>query len=138
MNRKLMKLYAATALAVVAAALFSSTVFAAIATNTIDALATVSPSGNGIRVTGPIQVTADERVEVRATVTQRSTGAVAEGSTMFRGTGASQQWEAVVHVRGDAKFIPGPATAVGMASTFVRGKAADAHQWLVNITLVAN
>ena len=33
-------------------------------------------------------------------------------------------------------FQEGPATAVAVALTTVRGETTDAHQWLVNITLV--
>jgi len=31
----------------------------------------------------------------------------------------------------------GPATAVAVGRTTVRGDTTDAHQWLVNITLIA-
>jgi hypothetical protein len=41
---------------------------------------------------------------------------------------------AVTH--GKASFEEGPATAVALGSTTSRGQATDAHQWLVDITLV--
>jgi hypothetical protein len=37
---------------------------------------------------------------------------------------------------GGARFEPGPATAVGLGRTTVRGEATNAHQWLVIISLV--
>src|SRR5438552_2798519 len=40
------------------------------------------------------------------------------------------------HSREDESFEAGPATATAIASTALRGKTTDAHQWLVEITLV--
>jgi hypothetical protein len=37
---------------------------------------------------------------------------------------------------GKERFAEGPATAVALGRTTARGKATDAHQWLVEITLV--
>jgi hypothetical protein len=39
-------------------------------------------------------------------------------------------------VQGKAAFEAGPATAVALGRTTDRGATTDAHQWLVNITLV--
>jgi hypothetical protein len=47
--------------------------------NTIDPVAIVADNGRHLIVTGPIECTHGERVELRVTVTQRETGAVAEG-----------------------------------------------------------
>ncbi len=87
-------------------------------------------------VTGPIECTARERVYLHLTVTQRTTGAVAEGSAFVTCTGVLQQWEVHAETKGKASFAPGAATAVGLASTSLRGRATDAHQWLVSVTLV--
>ena len=70
------------------------------------------------------------------TVTQRSTGAVAEGRTLITCTGNIQQWEIHASTQGNETFQDGPATAVAIARTTSRGEATDAHQWLVAITLV--
>jgi hypothetical protein len=70
------------------------------------------------------------------TVTQRATGAVAEGSTVISCTGAEQQWEIRASTQGKKMFEAGPAIAVAVASTSRPGDTDDAHQWLVNITLV--
>jgi hypothetical protein len=41
------------------------------------------------------------------------------------------------HALGNAEFEPGPATAVAFARTTTSpGQPDDAHQWLVNVTLV--
>jgi hypothetical protein len=48
-------------------------------TNTIDPVAVGADHGQHILVTGPIACTAGERAQLRVTVTQRATGAIAEG-----------------------------------------------------------
>lgn len=87
-------------------------------------------------MTGPIECTENERAYVRVTVTQRPTGAVAEGRTLITCTGGTQQWEVHAAIQGKESFQEGPATAVGLARTTDRGETTDAHQWLVPITLV--
>lgn len=131
--------FAVTAvLASVLAGLFAASVaFAKISMNTIDPVAVVSDDGRHLFVTGPVECTVGERSRLRVTVSQRSTGAVAEGRTFDTCTGGAQQWEVEASILGKARFEEGPATAVAIAVTSDRGEATDAHQWLVNITLVA-
>ena len=112
------------------------TAFAGVQINTINPVGIVADEGRHITVAGPLAATAGDRVELRVTVTQRSTGAVAEGRAFLTGTGALQRWEVETAAEGGATFEAGPATAVALARTTVGGKATDAHQWLVNITLV--
>ena len=52
------------------------------------------------------------------------------------GTGTTNQWQVQATTQGKAVFTPGPATATAIAVTTTRGTTTDAHQWLVNITLV--
>ena len=73
---------------------------------------------------------------MRVTVTQRTTGAVAEGHAILTGTGTSNQWEVEAAVDGRETFEAGPATAVAIPVTTLNGHATDAQQWLVNIMLV--
>ena len=110
--------------------------YAKIAFNTIDPIAAISDNGRRIVLTGPIQTDIVEKIYLRVTVTQRTTGAVADGIAILRGTGELQQWEVKAKARGKASFEPGTATAVAVAVTSDRGQTSDAHQWLVNITLV--
>jgi hypothetical protein len=70
------------------------------------------------------------------TVTQRETGAVAEGYAIFKCTVETQQWEVHAVAHGKASFEEGPAIAVAIASTSSRREITDAHQWLVDVTLV--
>jgi hypothetical protein len=125
----------ATVFLTVAGVFVARTAFAKLAANTIDPVGIVSDQGHHLALTGPIRATAGDRVELRVTVTQRSTGAVAEGHTFLTGTGATDQWEVTLTSEGGASFDAGPATAVAIARTTVNGHATDAHQWLVNVTL---
>jgi hypothetical protein len=106
-----------------------------LAGNTINPTATLTTHGNRIFLTGPIRCTEEEWVDMRVTVTQRSTGALAEGRARLQGSTTEQQWEVEVNAQGGADFEEGPATAVAMAVTSREGKATDAHQWLVQIEL---
>ena len=107
--------------------------FAGVSLNTIDPVSHTNESGAQLIVTGPIACTAGERVTLRVTVTQRSTGAVAEGRTRFTCTGALQQWEVWVVTHSKVTFAVGAATAVALARTTAQGTATDAHQWLVDV-----
>lgn len=127
----------AATLITVAVCSIAPTVHARLSANTIDPQATVIDNGRHLNVTGPIQGTlAGEKCDVLVMVTQRSTGAVAVGSTSFDLTGAVEQWDVRAAAQGKAAFQPGPATVVAMARTSSGGIATDAHQWLVNVTLV--
>jgi hypothetical protein len=115
------------------------TAFARVILNTIDPAASVSEHGRHLALTGPLQATAGERVVLRVTVSQRSTGALAEGETVFKANGNEQQWAVKARAFGRQAFEPGPATATALALTIARGgEVTDSHQWLVDITLVEN
>jgi hypothetical protein len=113
------------------------TAFAKISLNTIDPIGIVTHKGRQVTVTGPIAVTDGERTELRVTVTQRSTGAVAERVIFFAGSGATNQWEITATAEGRAGFQAGSATVVGLARSSIHGQPTDAHQWLVNVTLLS-
>ncbi len=112
--------------------------FARRTVNTIDPVATITDNGRHIIVTGPFGLTDYEKSKLRVTVTQRSTGAAAEGVTHATGTGVTVPVHWKVHARRQGKnaFQVGPATAVAIARTDSHGVTTDAHQWLVNVTLV--
>ena len=112
------------------------TAFARITANTIDPVAVVADNGRDIIVTGPISCTEGERAYLRVTVTQRSTGAVAEGRTLVTCMESTQQWEVHASVQGTETCEEGPATATAVARTTEREETTDAHQWLVDIALV--
>src|SRR6266496_1453065 len=66
--------------------------FARILGNTINSVAIVTDNGRDIRVTGPLACSGVEPAYLRVTVTQRSTGALAEGSALITCTTGIQQW----------------------------------------------
>jgi hypothetical protein len=138
-SRKHLKawLVPAALLLVLCSLFIARTVVARISFNTIDTVGIVADKGRQVTVTGPIAVTVGEQTELRVTVTQRSTGAVAEGVIFLTGTGQTNQWELTAVAEGRAAFEAGPATVVGLARSSVHGRATDAHQWLVNVTLQA-
>jgi hypothetical protein len=74
----------------------ASLAFARILVNTIDPVAIVAGAGRHLIVTGPIECTQGERAELRVTVNQRETGAVAEGYGFVTCTGIhTQQWKSM-------------------------------------------
>ena len=111
--------------------------FARVVRNTIDASAVIADGDRRVVVTGPIECDLGERVHVLVTVTQRTTGAIAEGRTLVACTGVEGPWTVEAEVAGRERFAPGGATAVAVAWTVRRGVTTDAHQWLVPVTLVA-
>jgi hypothetical protein len=112
------------------------TAFARVTANTVDPIDIVADNGHHLTIAGPIAVTAGEKVELRVTVSQRSTGAVAQGVAFLSGTGAPARWKVEAIAEGAATFEEGPATAVALARTTAGGKTTDAHQWLVEVQLV--
>jgi hypothetical protein len=110
--------------------------FARIVNNTIDPVAAVTDHGRLVVATGPLTCTRGERAFLRVTVTQRATGAVAEGRGRIVCTGNSQQWQVHAATQGKETFDEGPALAVAIARTADDGEITDAHQWLVDVTLV--
>ena len=127
------------AIVMAVAGLFVATMaFARVTANTMDPVASVTDHGRDLIVTGPIGCTEGERVYLRVTVTQRATGAVAEGRTLITCTGGTQPWEVHASVQGQETFEEGPATATALGRTTDRGETTDAHQWLVDITLAGD
>jgi hypothetical protein len=136
MNSVLIKRLKITLLALGLSATTAPPTFAGVALNTIDPSALVTNNGRHIMVSGPIACTAGERVTLRVTVTQRTTGAVAHGRTRFTCAGDLQQWEVHVVNHSTTPFEEGVATAVARARTTAQGEPTDAHQWLVEVMLV--
>ena len=93
--------------------------------------------GAAVRVSGPIACTAGDSVRVRATISQVSTGAVAEGVWSKRCTGATLQWHITATVTDGVHFSAGGADGVGLAITRRHGVPGSAVQWLRRLTLKA-
>ena len=121
---------------ILAGTLIGGLASARIARNTIDPTAKLTDHGRGILVTGPLQCSEGQPVDLRVTVSQRSTGAVAEGTARITCTPDEQKWDVRITTQGNATFQEGPAIATALARSTQHGDADDAHQWLVEITLV--
>jgi len=132
------KLSIAAVVAALLGAVVATAALARITRNTIDPVAIVTDAGRQIIATGPISCTAGERALLHVTLTQRATGAVAEGRTRAkcRGEDVQQQWKVHASTHGDESFAAGVASVVALARTTRRGESTDAHQWLVEVTLV--
>ena len=120
----------------VAGILLGSGADARIMKNTIDATARITENGRTLVVTGPIQCSETQPTYLRVTVTQRSTGAVAGGIAQITCTPDERQWDLRVTTQGNAIFEEGPAIATALAKSTLQGTPDDAHQWLVQFTLV--
>jgi hypothetical protein len=113
------------------------TASAGVVLNTIDAEATLDDTGRLVAVTGPIRCDRAERGAIRVTVSQRTTGAVAEGR--WRGTcpRTTTIWTAKrLVLRGSETFRPGSARACALGVTRRAGTVTDAKQWCEDIRLV--
>jgi hypothetical protein len=129
-------LVAAAAVIVLAGGLITAPTNARVVRNTIDPTAQVTENGRVLVVTGPIQCDVTQPTYLRVTLSQRSTGAVANGIANITCTPDEQQWEVRVRAQGNATFQEGPALATALARSTLNGSPDDAHQWLVDITLV--
>ena len=125
-----MALIAATMAALTASA------SAGVSFNTIDREATLDAGGHVVDATGPIRCSQLERARIRVTVSQRATGAVAEGRWRGRCRRTTRTWTARRFVqRGAAIFEAGTAQACALAVTRTAERATDAKQWCRTIEL---
>lgn len=120
------------------ALVLAQSALAAITSNTIDPVTTMSKNGRHAAVSGPVACEAGERIRIRVTVDQASTGAHGQGISQAWCTGDVQQWSVQVHARGRAAFDEGSAEACAFATTRYRGTITDTQQWCAanGITLV--
>jgi len=100
-----------------------------------DRAALLTNGGTMVRVSGPITCRVGDTVRVRATVSQASTGAVAEGLWSKRCTGTVLHWHITAAVTDDAHFSAGGAEGVGLAIIRRHGMAGSAIQWIRPLTL---
>jgi hypothetical protein len=103
---------------------------------TINRTATITSDGRHVLVSGPVSCTEGEKISIEVTLTQRSTGAVAEGVWQGSCTGERQQWSLKATTEGKNTFEEGSAEAVALGITKDHGEVTDAHQWFRSIRLV--
>ena len=111
---------------------------AGVVLNTIDRGATLDARGHVLAVTGPIRCSEAERATIRVTVSQRTTGAVADGRWRGLCRRTTRTWTARQFApHGSASFQAGTAQACALAVTRRAERATDAKQWCRTIELTA-
>lgn len=103
--------------------------FAGVALNTIDRHAALDEAGRVVRVTGPIRCSQVERATIRVTVSQRTTGAVAEGQWRGRCRPTTRTWTVRRFVQhGSTTFETSTAQACALGVTRRGTKVTDAKR----------
>jgi len=111
---------------------------AGVSFNTIDGDATLDAARRIVQVTGPIRCSQAEQATIRVTVSQRATGAVAEGRWRGRCRRTTRRWTATAVAQGSATLQTGTARACALGVTRKGGTATDAKQWCETVRLVAS
>jgi hypothetical protein len=110
--------------------------FAGVALNTIDGRAILDQAGRVVRVTGPIGCSQVERATIRVTVSQRTTGAVAEGRWRGRCQPTARTWTVQRFVQqGSATFETSTARVCALGVTRKGTQVTDAKQWCQTVRL---
>jgi hypothetical protein len=110
---------------------------AAISVNTIDRHATYSQDGAKVRSTGPIGCTRGERVTIRVTVTQASTGARARRTWKRRCTGELQHWQVRARARHGTRFEAATGRVCAAAKTRNADRVTDTRTWCERVSVSA-
>jgi hypothetical protein len=103
-----------------------------------DRTGVLTDGGRAVRVSGPVACKAGERVRIRTTVSQVSTGAVAEGVWSKLCTGNTLHWHVTAIVSDGVHFSTGHAEGVGLAIVRGHGVPVSAVQWIRPLTLKAD
>ena len=94
--------------------------------------------GQAIKLSGPVTCPAGDTITLRATISQRTSGAVAEGHWIKHCTATTHRtWRTTATVIDGVGLTAGRAHAVGLAIVRHAGKPVDAFQWQRTITLAA-
>jgi hypothetical protein len=102
-----------------------------------DRAALLANGGVTVLVSGPITCRVGDSVRIRATVSQVSTGAVAEGLWSKRCTGTELHWHITAIVTDGVHFSAGGAEGVGLAIIRRQGTPGSAVQWIRRLALKA-
>jgi hypothetical protein len=102
-----------------------------------DRAALITSGGGTVLVSGPITCRVGDSARIRATVSQASTGAVAEGLWSNRCTGTPMHWHMTATVTDGVHFSVGGADGAGLAIIRRQGVAGGAIQWIRPLTLKA-
>jgi hypothetical protein len=108
----------------------------------IDPTLLIDAKGRQVVVTGPFECSAGGLIELlRVTVSQRVSGAVAEGETRAGCSGRTEAFALDAVTRRVASFVEGPAEVCALVLVGVHGaligggNVTEAHQWCRDVTL---
>ena len=130
--KQLKRFVLVTALMMMVNVFMTTTAFGRILLTTNDVVSVAFDNNRQLIVSGHTTCDAKETVIVRVTVTQRSTGALAEGDISLTATGEVQEFVVRARTLGKENFEEGPVTVVYLIHTSYRGDSTDCHQWLVS------
>jgi hypothetical protein len=85
--------------------------------------------GGSVQIGGHVVCYEGAVAYLRVTITQRGTGAVAEGRTRITCTGEETAWEIQGGTMGRDAFVGGPVTACGLLEVTGENDPHDAVQW---------
>lgn len=102
-----------------------------------DRAGVLAGAGARVRMSGPVECPVNDRVTIRATVSQLSTGAVAEGVWSKRCTGTVLHWHITAIVSDGVHLRAGRADGAGLAVIRDHGVPASAIQWIRPLTLAS-
>ncbi|MDX6535775.1 MAG: hypothetical protein QOD37_116 [Gaiellales bacterium] len=98
--------------------------------------ATLNARASAVLVTGVVTCTGCRRFTLGATVSQRSSGAVAQGGVRCVCHGSRERWLVTARAREATRFQPGRArVCVWLIARGSAEAAIDANQWCENVSL---
>jgi hypothetical protein len=104
----------------------------------IDVEARLDTKPKILSLTGRIGCDGCEGYTVGVTVTQRRSGALAQGGVICKCPGSASTWLVRARIRGDGRLVEGPARACAWAiSRGEGGRPTDALQWCRTVRVVA-
>jgi hypothetical protein len=86
-------------------------------------------AGGRVQIGGHAACANGTVAELRVTITQAGTGAVAEGTTRIACSGEESPWEIQAATNGRNGFTAGPVTACGLLEVDGEDDPPDAFQW---------
>ena len=108
------------------------------ASSTVADPARLAAGGRALQVRGVVRCSACSGFTLGATVSQRGSGAIAQGGVRCTCHSAAEHWVLTARAREGTRFRPGAArVCVWVTARSQGGEAIDARQWCESVTLTA-
>jgi hypothetical protein len=106
------------------------------ASSTVSDSARLAAGGRALQVGGVVRCSACRGFTLGATVSQRGSGAIAQGGVRCTCDGVAEHWLLTARAREGTTFRRGPArVCVWVTARSQGGEAIDARQWCESVTL---